>query len=212
MLIHGVFLIERRCAPPKRLVIDHADELGQRPSSPGTLTESKLQYRTKYKERAMAHEAAQHGGREFSPQFKKAMRAFSALHVLMYRVTRGRMFNRISGAPVLLLTTIGRKTGKRRTRPLVHLRDGDRFVVVGSAGGAKHDPTWVLNLRANGRVLVEVGGRRQEMIAQVVTGAERDRLWPRLIEIFPGFGEYQHVTPRELPVIVLNPIRTSNNA
>lgn len=153
----------------------------------------------------MAQSTTERGGREFSPQFKKALQAVSALHVLLYRLTRGRLLNSISGAPILLLTTTGRKTGKRRTRPLVHLPDGDRLVVVGSAGGDKRDPTWVLNLRNNPQVLVETGGRRQEMTAQIVTGPERDRLWPRLIEIFPGFGEYQLQTTRELPVIVLQP-------
>lgn len=144
-------------------------------------------------------------GRTFSPAAKTALQLFTAVHTLIYQLSGGRIWGRISSGNVLLLTTVGRKTGKRRTRPLVYLADDESYVIVGSAGGTATDPLWVRNLRANPRVLVQVGARRQVMTAAIVEGAERKRLWPLLVTMFPGFDEYQRSTTRQLPVIVLRP-------
>lgn len=142
-------------------------------------------------------------GRDFSPQFKAGLRAFTALHVFIYRLSGGKMLSSISSAPVLLLTTTGHRTGKRRTRPLVYLQDGNRYVVVGSAGGAAQHPAWIRNLLTNPVVDVQVGRRKLPMRAELVNGEERTALWPKLVRLFPGFAEYQQATPRELPVVVL---------
>jgi F420H(2)-dependent quinone reductase len=144
-------------------------------------------------------------GREFSPQFKAGMRFFIGFHAWVYRLTGGRLMNRIGSAPVLLLTTIGRSTGQARTTPLVFLADGDRCVVVGSGGASRRDPAWVRNLRANPDVLVQVGSRVQQMRAVDADAAERARLWPALVALFPRFGEYQQQVSRPLPIVVLHP-------
>lgn len=145
-------------------------------------------------------------GRNFSPQFKAGLRAFTALHTFIYRLSGGRLLNSISSAPVLLLTTIGHRTGKRRTRPLVYLADGDCYVVVASAAGASQHPAWIRNLQADPVVSVQVGSRKLRMHAEIAYDEERARLWPQLVKLFPGFAEYQQSTSRELPVVVLCPL------
>ncbi len=145
-------------------------------------------------------------GRDFSSQFKIGLRAFTAFHTFMYRFSGGKLLRSISSAPVLLLTTIGHRTGKHRTRPLVYLMDNDRLVVVGSAGGATHHPAWVRNLQVDPLVIVQIGRRKLSMRAEIAASAERARLWPKLVALFPGFAEYQYATSRELPVVILQPL------
>src|SRR5207253_1884739 len=93
-------------------------------------------------------------------------KVMGAIHVALYRLTGGRIGGRAFGAPVLLLTARGRKTGKARTTPLLYLEDGDRLVVVASKGGAPRHPAWFLNLAANPEVTVERGGERVPMRAR----------------------------------------------
>lgn len=145
-------------------------------------------------------------GRVMSQRARTLFRIFTATHVWLYRMSGGRLGGNIPTGPVLLLTTIGRKTGKRRTTPLIYLADGERMAIVGSAGGLATDPTWVLNLRAYPEVLVEVGRRTLRMRAETAEGAERERLWPLLTEMYHGFEEMQQATTRRIPVIVLSPI------
>lgn len=133
-------------------------------------------------------------------------RIFTATHTFIYRLSGGRIFGRISTGPVLLLTTIGRKTGKQRTTPLIYLQDGERLVIVGSAGGEHKHPTWVLNLLARPEALVQVGRRKLLMRAEIVEGAERARLWPQLTAMYDGFEQMQQATTRRIPVVVLSPL------
>ncbi len=87
--------------------------------------------------------------------------AFVKVHVALYRAGGGRVGGRLrKGVPVLLLTTTGRKTGRRRTTPLLYVEEGDRYVVVASAGGAPSHPAWYLNLRSNPAATIQVGGRK----------------------------------------------------
>lgn len=143
---------------------------------------------------------------DFSSRRKAAMRAFTRLHMLVYRWSGGRVWNRLGPGPVLLLTTIGRRTGKRTTMPVCYLADGHRLVLVGSAGGAANDPGWVRNLRAHAHVLIELGSQRREMHAHIVEGAEREQLWQRLLQQSSYWGEMQRASSRQFPVIVLTPI------
>ena len=111
-----------------------------------------------------------------------------------------------AGRRLLLLTTIGAKSGQPRTKPLGFTRDGERYVVIASKGGAPTSPDWYHNLVANPRVTVEVGGDRFEARATVAQGEERDRLYANQAAQIPVFAEYQQKTTRRIPVVVLERI------
>lgn len=106
------------------------------------------------------------------------------------------------GSPIVLLTTKGAKTGAIHTTPLVHTRDGDRYVVIASKGGAPTNPAWYHNLVANPTVTVEVGPEKFEARATVAQGQERDRLFHAQAALMPGFAAYQRNTTRRIPVVV----------
>ena len=110
------------------------------------------------------------------------------------------------GAPVLLLTTRGAKSGATHTTPLVYTRDGDRLVVIASKGGAPTNPAWYHNLVADPNATVEVGRDRFQARAVVAQGEERNRLFAAQAAVMPNFAEYQRRTTRRLPVIVLEPV------
>src|SRR4029453_16823104 len=99
------------------------------------------------------------------------------LHQRIYRFTRGAVGRHVAGRPALLLHTVGRKTGQPRTTALVYARDGDRYVVVASYGGAPRHPAWFLNLEANPEVQVQVGRQHRPAHARVAEAEERERLW-----------------------------------
>ncbi|MBV8703027.1 MAG: nitroreductase family deazaflavin-dependent oxidoreductase [Acetobacteraceae bacterium] len=135
-----------------------------------------------------------------------AIRAMGALNTWVYRLSGGRIMGRMpSGAPICLLTTTGRTSGQRRTAPLLYLADGDDFIVVGSQGGAPRHPGWFLNLEANPRAEVELGRRRVLVTARRLSEAERDRLWPRLVAMYPPYEDYRRRTARSIPVVRLSP-------
>jgi deazaflavin-dependent oxidoreductase (nitroreductase family) len=134
------------------------------------------------------------------------VKIMSRLNTWIYRLSGGRIGGRFpSGAPVLLLTTIGRKSGRPQTAPLLYLQDGDTYVVVGSKGGMPHHPLWFRNLEANPQVEIEVGTRRMAMTARRATAAEKAALWPRLVAMYSSFADYQARTTRQIPVIILTP-------
>jgi deazaflavin-dependent oxidoreductase (nitroreductase family) len=107
------------------------------------------------------------------------------------------------GRPVLVLHTVGARTGEPRFAPLVYSRDGERLVIVASKGGAPEHPAWYANLLANPAVTVEAGGETFASRATVAEGAERDRLWSAHVAQHPGFAEYVEKTTRLIPVVVL---------
>ena len=113
------------------------------------------------------------------------------LNVPLYRMTRGRVGGRIGRAPVLLLTTTGRKSGQARTAPVLYMRDADRLVVIGSNAGNVKTPAWALNLVANPEATVEVGARRHDVRARTAEGEERVDLWRRMNEQYAGFDDYR---------------------
>ena len=134
-----------------------------------------------------------------------ALRVGGRLNVPLYRLTRGRLGGRIGRAPVLLLTTTGRKSGQARTAPVLYMRDGDRLVVIGSNAGNVKTPAWALNLTANPEAAVEVGARRHDVRARIAEGEERTDLWRRMNEQYAGFDDYRARTTREIRVFVLEP-------
>ena len=140
---------------------------------------------------------------------RRLLTALSRAHVVLYRVSRGRLGGRIpSGAPVLLLTTTGRKSGKQRTTPLLYLEDTSRYVVVASVGGAPKHPAWYLNLLANPAATIAVGRRKLAVTASTASPEERTRLWPLAVQLYPGYDDYQARTTREIPVVILAPRST----
>ena len=108
-------------------------------------------------------------------------------------------------APILLLHHVGAKSGTHRVQPLIYLGDGDRLVVVASKGGTDKNPAWFHNLMANPETEVEVGRDRRPVRARKANDEERAALWPRLVEIYPDYADYQTYTERTIPVIVLDP-------
>src|SRR5436190_8857939 len=135
--------------------------------------------------------------------FAGDFRAYNDAVVDEFRHNRGQVTGMFAGAPLVLLSTTGAKSGKRRTTPVVYTRDGDRIVVIASKGGAPSHPDWYHNLVANPDVTVEVGTERFEAHARVAEDEERDRLYVAQAAIMPGFADYQRKTSRQIPVVVL---------
>ena len=135
---------------------------------------------------------------------KLIIKWMSGLNIWFYRLTGGRLFGTMAGAPILLLTTLGRRSGLPRTKPVLYLRDGDDLVVVASVGGQARHPLWLRNLQAEPAVTVEVGRERSERTARVVSDDEREVLWPRLVSMYPAFDLYQSWTSRQIQVVVLS--------
>jgi len=127
-------------------------------------------------------------------------------HTLLYRATGGLIGHRVPGVPpMLLLDHVGAKSGKRRTTPLAYLADGERIVIVASKGGHPRHPAWYHNLRANPRTTVQVGRRKLDVDARVAGPEERERLWPRVVDLYEGYAGYQQRTDREIPLVILEP-------
>ncbi|WP_284742891.1 nitroreductase family deazaflavin-dependent oxidoreductase [Amycolatopsis sp. RTGN1] len=131
------------------------------------------------------------------------MNDFNTQVVEEFRANEGKVGNYFDGKNVLLLTTIGAKSGQVRLSPLVYTRDGDKFVVAASMGGAPKNPAWFHNLVANPKVTLEVGTETFEATATVVEDrAERDRLYAGMVAHAEGFAEYETKTTRLIPIVV----------
>lgn len=129
---------------------------------------------------------------------------FNAAVIAEFRANEGKVGGYFEGANLLLLHTIGAKSGHPRTNPLVYAKDSDRFVVAASKGGADSNPDWYHNLRANPTAVVEVGTEEFPVRATLVTEEpERSRLYAKLVAHRSGFAEYEQQTTRKIPVVVL---------
>jgi deazaflavin-dependent oxidoreductase (nitroreductase family) len=131
------------------------------------------------------------------------MNDFNKRIIEEFRTNQGKVGGPFQGAPVLLLTTKGAKSGRQHTTPLMYLPDGERIVVFASMGGAPKNPAWFHNLVANPVTTVEANGEQFEARAIVAKGDERDKLFARQSKAYPQFAEYQQKTTRRIPVIVL---------
>lgn len=147
------------------------------------------------------------------PSTKRIIKVMSNAHTWLYRRSNGRLGKKwhvgsalVHGVPVCLVTTTGRKSGEPRTVPLLHMADGDNVVLVASQGGLPDNPAWYLNLQANPEVTVQLGKRARRMRAHTADAAERARLWPKLLEVYSDYDNYQSWTEREIPVVVCEPI------
>src|SRR5579859_2054608 len=130
---------------------------------------------------------------------------------VLYSISGGWLGERQLSYSMLLLHTIGRKTGQRRTHTLLYFRDGENLVVCASNNGSPQLPAWYLNLQAQPRVQIQHGRVRREVIAETVRGEERERLWRKLLKVRPQFADYQRYTSREFPVVILKPLPAGEN-
>jgi len=127
----------------------------------------------------------------------------------VYFASGGRLGREIVGLPVLLLTTTGRRSGRRHTVPLTYFEDAGAIVLVASYGGRPYHPAWFLNLEAHPEVEVRIGRERRAMRARRATAEERARLWPRVVSDYDGYRQYQEKTAREIPLVLLGPVSSA---
>ena len=136
------------------------------------------------------------------PSFRMGA-VLSRVHKHLYVLLRGRFVSRRGGVRFLLLTTKGRRSGRMKTVPLLYLtHDGDPCVIA-SRGGSPAAPDWLLNIRDDPTVRVQVGGVRREGTARIASGEEREELWPRFVENYAGYEGYQARTIRQFPIVII---------
>ena len=124
-----------------------------------------------------------------------------------FRANGGKVGGPFAGRTLLLLHTIGAKSGQPRINPVACIRDGDRLVIIASKGGAPTNPDWYYNLLAHPLVTVETGTEEFQAKATVATEPERSRLYDKMVAMMPGFAEYQRRTTRVIPVIILTRVK-----
>ncbi len=146
------------------------------------------------------------------PIATKIIKRMSTANTWIYRKTGGRLGKtwRVGsalrhGVPICLVTTTGAKSGQPRTVPLVYLRDGDRIVLVASQGGLPKNPMWYGNIVKTPKIEIQVGRKKQAMHARTADSDERAELWPRLVDMYADFANYQSWTDREIPVVICEP-------
>jgi F420H(2)-dependent quinone reductase len=137
--------------------------------------------------------------------FWKVWNVLTRFHTTAYKLSRGRVGGTSMGAPVALLEHVGRKSGKRRTSPLICTEDGENLVLIASKGGVDNHPAWYLNLMDAPVTDVWWKGRKRHVKARVAKGKERKRLWEQMVAAYRPYNSYQRRTEREIPVIVLEP-------
>jgi deazaflavin-dependent oxidoreductase (nitroreductase family) len=140
-----------------------------------------------------------------SSPFWRVWEMGTSAHVAAYKLSHGRVGGTYSGAPIALVESVGRKSGRHRTHPLICHDDGDNLVIVGSKGGIDKHPAWYLNLKANPETDAWWKGKKRHVRARDATDEERKRLWPMMVEVYPPYEDYQRRTERQIPVVVLEP-------
>jgi deazaflavin-dependent oxidoreductase (nitroreductase family) len=123
----------------------------------------------------------------------------------MYRVTNGRLGGEMRGFKVLILNTIGRKSGKVHSNTVGYFMREDGYLIVGSNGGLSTHPAWFHNLKANPKFTIQVKEKVMEVHARILSGEERASLWQWVIETAPAFADYEKQTTREIPLVLLQP-------
>jgi len=135
------------------------------------------------------------------------MTLFGKEHVDRYRETEGSEGYDWRGTTILLLDTVGRKSGNSYTHPLIYRDYGDDYLIVASKGGAPEPPDWFRNLEANPEVGVQIKGETFRARARVATPEEKPAMWAHMLEVWPDYAEYQTKTDREIPIVVLERIK-----
>lgn len=136
---------------------------------------------------------------------KPVSKVFSAMHRGVYKLSGGRLGGSFGQSKVILVTTTGRKSGKKRTLPLIGVDHGDGWGVIASASGHDTHPAWYLNLQANPEAIVTVGKAEHAVVARVLEGEERQQVWDQAVDAYADYAEYQKVTDRVIPVLALEP-------
>ena len=131
------------------------------------------------------------------------MKAFNQNIVEEFRTNGGKVGGPFEGATLLLLTSTGAKSGQPRLAPLAYLTVDQKMIIIGSKAGADTNPDWVHNLRANPRAHIEVGTDAYDVVARELPREERDEVYPKIVAVAPGFGEYQAKTSRVIPLFEL---------
>jgi len=124
-----------------------------------------------------------------------------------FRANAGQVGGQFAGAPLLLLHTVGAKSGQTRVSPVMYQKVGGGYAVFASKGGAPTNPDWYHNLLAQPRVQAEIGADTVDLVARVAGTDERERIWTAQKAAYPGFAEYEQKTTRQIPVVVLEPAR-----
>ena len=133
-------------------------------------------------------------------------------HVRIYRETNGETGYWWNGVPTLLMTSTGRKSGESRTIPIIFTPYGDSWVIMASRGGSPTHPAWYLNVSENPNVQVQVKGDIYEAVARTAPTGEREKIWAEAVKTWPRYDLYQSRTERQIPVVVLDPVRKLNAA
>ncbi len=151
--------------------------------------------------------ASDEEGDEMAIERNSWVELFWRWHPKLYRWSGGRIGGKMAGLPVLLIETIGRKSGERRETALTYMPypypEGGRYVVIASVLGEPRHPAWFLNLAADPRIAITVGSKRIAVEARVCEGEERERIWDVLISISPDYAQYRSMTERRIPVVML---------
>ena len=145
------------------------------------------------------------------PNIRWLLALITAVHRTLYRVTGGRIGAHAGRANMLLLETLGRRSGQRRVTPLLYVEDGERFVVVASNAGDDRNPAWLLNLRKNPAAEIQVGTRHIPVHSREANEAESERLWPKLLSSYAHYRDYRTRTQRHLAIVVLEPVTSHAN-
>jgi deazaflavin-dependent oxidoreductase (nitroreductase family) len=158
-----------------------------------------------FKQQKRGETLVQPQGRPYSPLGARLARLGTAGHVALYRLSGGKLGGTILGLPVLLLTTIGRKSGKQHTTPVAYFPNGDGYIIVASNQGQGKLPNWWLNMRESKRAQIEIGRKQMRASAQQASPQERQRLWPSVVARLSNYERYQQSTPYPIPLILLHP-------
>lgn len=142
---------------------------------------------------------------DFTEEQAAALRAYNQNLSEQFRARGGKVEGDFAGAPLLLLTTRGARSGKQHTTPLVYTKDGENYVVIASKAGLETHPAWYYNLVAHPEATLEVETRRFPVRARLTEGQERQRLFEQQAALMPQFHDYARKTTRELPVFLLEP-------
>jgi deazaflavin-dependent oxidoreductase (nitroreductase family) len=132
---------------------------------------------------------------------------FNTTIIKEFRANAGKVGGPFEGAPMVLLLTVGAKSGQSRINPVMYRSDGGRMYVFASKGGAPTNPDWYFNMVANPEMSIEVGSDSYDVTATEIKGAERDRIYADQAKEYPGFAEYEAKTDREIPVVILEPAK-----
>ena len=138
---------------------------------------------------------------------KWLFKLFNPTYTFLFRITNGAFGSNFGGFNILLLTTNGRKTAKKRTVPLGYFKDGPNYIIAASNSGSDKYPGWYFNIISNPEVTIHLRGGDKKVRARIAKPAERERLWKKLVAEAPIYGRYEKQTTRIIPIVIL---RTNN--